>query len=59
MTTTIAWEYYRSLLAVLKHGSLSGAARALGITQPTVGSSNPATSSAAGRSRSTRRALTR
>ena len=37
MTTSIAWEYYRSLLAVLKHGSLSGAARALGITQPTVG----------------------
>ncbi|MBE3023511.1 LysR family transcriptional regulator [Janthinobacterium sp. GW458P] len=37
MTTPIAWEYYRSLLAVLRHGSLSGAARALGITQPTVG----------------------
>ena len=37
MSTAIAWEYYRSLLAVLKHGSLSGAARALGITQPTVG----------------------
>ena len=37
MTTTIAWEYYRSLLAVLEHGSLSGAARALGITQPTAG----------------------
>lgn len=37
MTTSIAWEYYRSLLAVLKHGSLSGAARALAITQPTVG----------------------
>ncbi|MEG1326632.1 MAG: LysR family transcriptional regulator, partial [Janthinobacterium sp.] len=37
MTNSIAWEYYRSLLAVLQHGSLSGAARALGITQPTVG----------------------
>lgn len=37
MNPSIAWEYYRSLLAVLKHGSLSGAARALGITQPTVG----------------------
>jgi DNA-binding transcriptional LysR family regulator len=37
MTKNIAWEYYRSLLAVLTHGSLSGAARALGITQPTVG----------------------
>lgn len=37
MNPSIAWEYYRSLLAVLKHGSLSGAARALAITQPTVG----------------------
>ena len=37
MTKPIAWEYYRSLLAVLTHGSLSAAARALGITQPTVG----------------------
>ena len=37
MNPSIAWEYYRSLLAVLQHGSLSGAARALGITQPTVG----------------------
>ncbi|HVV92444.1 MAG TPA: LysR family transcriptional regulator [Hyphomicrobiales bacterium] len=31
------WSHYRSLLAVLDHGSLSGAARALGLTQPTVG----------------------
>ena len=31
------WELYRSFLSVLKEGSLSGAARALGITQPTVG----------------------
>lgn len=37
MTKSIAWEYYRSLLAVLTHGSLSAAARALDITQPTVG----------------------
>jgi len=37
MTKNIAWEYYRSLLAVLTHGSLSAAARALSITQPTVG----------------------
>ncbi|APA67114.1 LysR family transcriptional regulator [Janthinobacterium sp. 1_2014MBL_MicDiv] len=37
MNPAIAWEYYRSLLAVLSHGSLSGAARALAITQPTVG----------------------
>jgi len=37
MTKTIGWELYRSFLAVLNHGSLSAAARALGITQPTVG----------------------
>lgn len=37
MDSTIAWEWYRSLLAVLDEGSLSGAARALGLTQPTVG----------------------
>lgn len=33
----ISWELYRSFLAVLTEGSLSGAARALGIAQPTVG----------------------
>jgi DNA-binding transcriptional LysR family regulator len=32
-----AWELYRSFLAVLREGSLSGAARALRLTQPTVG----------------------
>lgn len=37
MTKTIGWELYRSLLGVLQEGSLSAAARALGITQPTVG----------------------
>jgi DNA-binding transcriptional LysR family regulator len=37
MSTDIGWELYRSFLSVLKEGSLSGAARALGITQPTVG----------------------
>ena len=37
MNPSIAWESYRSLLAVLRHGSLSGAARALGIPQPTAG----------------------
>ncbi len=36
-STTIGWELYRSFLGVLTEGSLSGAARALGITQPTVG----------------------
>lgn len=33
----IGWEFYRTFLAVLTEGSLSGAARSLGITQPTVG----------------------
>jgi DNA-binding transcriptional LysR family regulator len=37
MDSTIPWEWYRSLLAVLDEGSLSGAARALGLTQPTLG----------------------
>jgi DNA-binding transcriptional LysR family regulator len=37
MAKDIGWELYRSLLGVLREGSLSGAARALGITQPTVG----------------------
>ncbi len=32
-----SWELYRSFLSILREGSLSGAARALGITQPTVG----------------------
>lgn len=31
------WELYRSFLAVLREGTLSAAARALGLTQPTVG----------------------
>lgn len=31
------WDYYRTFLAVLREGSLSGAARDLGLTQPTVG----------------------
>ena len=37
MVKNIGWELYRSFLGVLKEGSLSGAARTLGITQPTVG----------------------
>jgi DNA-binding transcriptional LysR family regulator len=37
MTSVIGWELYRSFLAVLDEGSLSGAARALGVAQPTVG----------------------
>jgi DNA-binding transcriptional LysR family regulator len=31
------WELYRSFLAVVREGSLSGAARALALTQPTIG----------------------
>jgi DNA-binding transcriptional LysR family regulator len=37
MADDIGWELYRTFLAVLKEGSLSAAARALGITQPTAG----------------------
>jgi DNA-binding transcriptional LysR family regulator len=37
MANDIGWELYRSYLSVLKEGSLSGAARAMGIAQPTVG----------------------
>jgi DNA-binding transcriptional LysR family regulator len=38
MTTKISWELYLSFLSLLKEeGSLSGAARTLGMTQPTVG----------------------
>ena len=31
------WELYRSFLAVVREGSLSAAARSLGLTQPTIG----------------------
>jgi DNA-binding transcriptional LysR family regulator len=31
------WDLHRSFLGVLRHGSLSAAARALGLTQPTLG----------------------
>jgi DNA-binding transcriptional LysR family regulator len=31
------WSHYRALLAVLREGSLSGAARTLGLAQPTLG----------------------
>jgi DNA-binding transcriptional LysR family regulator len=34
---TPEWDHYRTFLAVVATGSLSGAARALGLTQPTVG----------------------
>lgn len=32
-----SWELYRSFLSVVREGTLSGAARTLGLTQPTVG----------------------
>lgn len=32
-----SWDFYRTFLTVLKEGSLSAAARELGLTQPTVG----------------------
>jgi DNA-binding transcriptional LysR family regulator len=37
MTDELDWQLCRSFLAVLDEGSLSGAARALGLTQPTLG----------------------
>lgn len=38
MTTVApAWDHYRTFLAVLSEGSLSGAARRLGLKQPTAG----------------------
>lgn len=36
-TTDPGWELYRSFLAVVRHGSLSAAARALATTQPRLG----------------------
>lgn len=35
--TRPGWELYRSFLAVIRQGSLSGAARSLALTQPTIG----------------------
>ncbi|MBL8507816.1 MAG: LysR family transcriptional regulator [Chitinimonas sp.] len=37
MDNNIPWELYRSFFGVLQEGTLSGAARALGATQPTIG----------------------
>jgi DNA-binding transcriptional LysR family regulator len=36
-TDQISWDHYRTFLAVLDTGSLSAAARGLGLTQPTAG----------------------
>lgn len=48
MAQTIPWEWYRTFLAVMKEGSLSGAARVLAITQPTAGRHVAALESALG-----------
>lgn len=48
MTDSLDWSHYRSFLAVLRHGSLSGAARDLGLTQPTLGRHIDALEQAAG-----------
>jgi len=37
MDRTATWDLYRSFLGVLRFGSLSAAARELGLTQPTLG----------------------
>ncbi|WP_457389641.1 LysR family transcriptional regulator [Roseateles sp. P5_E1] len=37
MASTLPWDLLHTFLGVLREGSLSGAARALGLTQPTVG----------------------
>jgi DNA-binding transcriptional LysR family regulator len=37
MANDIGWELYRSFLGVLREGSLSAAARSMGVAQPTVG----------------------
>lgn len=37
MAFDVSWDLYRSFLAVVRLGSLSGAARQLGATQPTLG----------------------
>jgi DNA-binding transcriptional LysR family regulator len=37
MTNEPGWDLYRSFLAVMRDGSLSAAARALGMTQPSLG----------------------
>ena len=48
MKLNIPWEWYRTFLAVMKEGSLSGAARMLSITQPTAGRHIAALESALG-----------
>lgn len=54
MENVIGWELYRSFLGALQEGSLSGAARTLGLTQPTVGRHISALEEALGQSLFTR-----
>lgn len=44
-----SWDHYRSFLAVMRDGSLSGAARTLGLTQPTLSRHIDALEAALGR----------
>jgi len=46
---SLDWDHYRTFLAILQEGSQSGAARALGLTQPTVGRHLDALELAAGK----------
>lgn len=36
MSSDLSWDYHRTFLAIFQEGSLSGAARRLGLTQPTI-----------------------
>jgi DNA-binding transcriptional LysR family regulator len=47
--TSPDWNHYRSFLAVMQAGSLSAAARALGMTQPSIGRHIDALEAALGR----------
>ena len=52
MSEEPSWDLYRTFLTVLAHGSLSAAARELGLTQPTIGRHIDALEQAVGRSQS-------
>lgn len=54
MASTLPWELLHTFLGVLREGSLSGAARVLGLTQPTVGRHVAALEHALGQSLFTR-----
>jgi len=46
---SLDWDHYRTFLAILEEGSQSAAARALGLTQPTIGRHLDALETAAGK----------